>query len=74
MSRVIDVERIMRYEEGDLQGAEVVELFGELIRSGDAWRLQGHYGRTASRLIESGIMDRDGNVDWGVFRTLVGEE
>ena len=33
---------------------EVIEAFQYLIDSGDVWKLQGFYGRTASRLIEAG--------------------
>lgn len=50
-----NIERIMTYEEGDLGADEIVELFQELIDSGHAWSLQGHYGRTASALIDAGL-------------------
>lgn len=46
--------RIIDYENGDLSYDEVVELFQALIDNGMAWSLQGHYGRTARALIESG--------------------
>lgn len=48
------VSRIMAYEDGELTHEEVVGLFQELINSGLAWSLQGHYGRMATALIESG--------------------
>jgi hypothetical protein len=48
------VEMIMDYEAGELGLEESVLLFQELIDTGLAWRLQGHYGRTAQRLIEDG--------------------
>jgi hypothetical protein len=48
------INKIIAYEQGDLSGEEVVALFQELIDSGLAWSLQGHYGRTAKALIESG--------------------
>ena len=48
------VETIMDYEAGELGLEESVALFQELIDTGLAWRLQGHYGRTAQRLIEDG--------------------
>lgn len=33
---------------------EMIEAFQYLIDCGDVWKLQGFYGRTASRLIEAG--------------------
>ena len=49
------VTRIIAYEEGDLDGEAIVTLFQELIDSGMAWTLQGHYGRTAKTLLETGV-------------------
>ncbi len=49
------VNKIIAYEQGDMDEAEVNEFFQELIDSGLAWLLQGHYGRTARRLIEAGL-------------------
>ena len=46
-------EKIISYESGEMDANEVVELFQELIDSGLAWNLQGHYGRTAYALIEA---------------------
>ena len=34
---------------------EIIEAFQFLIDCGDAWKLQGFYGRTAARLIEQGL-------------------
>ena len=48
------VDKIIRYENGEMDMEELVEFFQELINSGQAWSLQGHYGRTANMLIESG--------------------
>ena len=33
-----------------------------LIKSGDCWSLQGFYGRTASQLIDNGIISTDGQI------------
>jgi len=46
--------KIIAYEQDELSYEETVELFQELIDNGMAWRLQGHYGRMAIALIESG--------------------
>jgi hypothetical protein len=47
---------------GELSDMEIFELFGELIKTWQAWTLQGHYGRTAKVLIEQGFIDEKGNV------------
>lgn len=52
----------MDYEEGALDDNEFIALFAELVSSGMAWTLQGHYGRTAQALIEQGFITRDGEV------------
>jgi len=38
----------------DATNEEVVATYQNLINSGDAWNLEGHVGRTAMALIESG--------------------
>jgi hypothetical protein len=49
------VQGIIDYESGVMESdEEVVALFQLLINTGYVWKLQGHYGRTASALIEQG--------------------
>ena len=48
------VDRIIAYEDGDLDDDEMIELFQALIDDGKVWSLQGSYGRTAKALIDAG--------------------
>ena len=61
------IDLIIQYESGELDDQQIVFLFADLIRTGQAWILQGHYGRTAQRLIEAGWIDKKGNVSLEVF-------
>lgn len=47
-------DRIIAYEQGDLPEEEIPQLFQALIDNGQAWSLQGHYGRTAIHLMLEG--------------------
>lgn len=50
------IDRLIAFEDGELEEAEVLALFQGLVDSGAAFQLQGSYGRTASRLIEAGLI------------------
>jgi hypothetical protein len=56
------VDEIMAYESGELSPKKTVELFSDLIGTGQAWSLQGHYGRTAAAFIREGFITRKGRV------------
>ena len=42
--------------------AEQANAWSHLIKTGLCWRLQGFFGRTASRLIEEGVFSRTGEI------------
>ena len=67
MNSTSQIANIIAYEQGELNDQEVVCLFAELVRSGLAWELQGHYGRTATALIKEGWFDREGNLSLAVL-------
>ena len=45
---------MMAWEDGSLSNEDTTALFQRLIDSGQAWSLQGMYGRQAEALIEAG--------------------
>jgi len=55
---MVSIDKIMDYENGDMEDYQMIEFFQELINDGTAWTLQGHYGRTARALIDAGLCHR----------------
>ena len=56
------VDKIMRHETGQMSQRETLEFFGELVSTGQAWQLQGAYGRAASTLVDEGYLTAEGEV------------
>jgi hypothetical protein len=50
-------ERIVAYENDELNQEETIQLFQELCDSGIIMKLQGHYGRFAFQLMEAGLIN-----------------
>ena len=50
----MNVQDIIDYENGDMDWDRIINMFQKLIDSGEAWTLQGSYGRMAQRLIDDG--------------------
>ena len=63
MAKINLINYIIEYEGGRLTDKKTLELFGELIKTGKAWSLQGHYGRTARALIDDCWIDEKGKVN-----------
>lgn len=49
---------IIEYESGQLSEEDTIKLFQHLVDTGEVWRLQGHYGRTANALINAGYIKK----------------
>jgi|TARA_R110000824_G_scaffold249901_1_gene438751 hypothetical protein len=49
-------QQLIDYEEGKLNESETISLFQQLVDSGLAWNLQGHYGRFANELLLAGYI------------------
>lgn len=50
------VGQMMAWEDGELGQRDTLELFQHLVDNGMAWTLQGMYGRTATALLEGGLI------------------
>ena len=58
------LDLLIKFETEHMSSSEVIELFSELIKTGDAWKLQGIYGRTANGFIEAEFIAPDGTILW----------
>lgn len=65
------INSILEYEMGELSTEDTVKLFSELVANGMAWSLQGAYGRMAKGMIDSGVLDTQGTIDWDTLADLI---
>jgi hypothetical protein len=47
---------LIEFENGSLSRIKTIELFQILVNTGQAWTLQGSYGRQAKALIDQGLV------------------
>ena len=57
---------MLAHEEGTATAEETLDLFSNLIQTGQAWTLQGSYGRAAEALITAGFLDDEGTILRGI--------
>jgi hypothetical protein len=50
------LDKILQYEQGEMNLDEMVEFYRELIETGLIHELQGHYQRTARQLVRDGLL------------------
>ena len=50
-----DIDKIIAFENGEMDEDQVVEFIQDGIDKGWVWQLQGFYGRTAMHLINAGL-------------------
>ena len=53
---MLDIDKIIAFEEGSIAEDDLISLFQDLVDSGQAWTLQGFYGRAAVQLIAQGLV------------------
>jgi len=58
----MNINTLMAYESGELNEAETINFFADLVKTKMAWSLQGHYGRIASAMIDAGFISPEGEV------------
>lgn len=50
------LERIIKFEQGDLEDHEIIAMFQDLLDNETVWQLQGSYSRMAQKLLDTGYI------------------
>jgi hypothetical protein len=58
----MDIDKLIKYESGEMNDEEQMEFFASLIKDGTCWNLQGHYGRCAKNYIDNGFISIRGEI------------
>ena len=56
------VGRIVAFESGDMNDADTLTMFSELVKDGMIGGLQGSYGRFAALLVENNFLTTEGEI------------
>lgn len=68
------VDLMARHDLGELVFSEQVQLFAELIKSGQVWKLQGSYGRMARYYIDADLISTKGVVNNQILKMYIDDE
>ena len=66
----MNIDTLIAYESGELNDAETINFFADLVKTKMAWSLQGSYGRMASAMIDAGFISPEGEVTELAFYTF----
>lgn len=53
---MVNVDDIIAFEEGKMSEKRMLKFFQKMVNTGEVWRLQGFYGRTAMDLLKQGLI------------------
>lgn len=62
------MNRVIEYQTEDHSLEWNLQFFADLIATGLAWRLEGHFGREAKAYIENGLISVQGEIDWDYYQ------
>jgi hypothetical protein len=66
----MNIDTLIAYESGELTDAQTINFFAELIKTRQAWSLQGSYNRMAEAMITAGFITPEGETTELAFYTF----